>query len=189
MKNQFAQLIQNNESVHIYYNIDDMRSYLDNLVSYIVSGIEQERHTLVIESERLIPLIFEKLEGILTEDQLIYIHTINNFDYYCSSGSFQPAIIFEHLSRHLDPFYKNNRSFQIWAHVEWGQQEGIVSILEEFENEADKLVNKGGLYLVCAYDEERVPEVLKLALMKCHPYVILENKITPSNLYVMTDAV
>ena len=36
------------------------------------------------------------------------------------------AIIFEHLSRHLDPFYKNNRSFQIWAHVEWGQQEGIV---------------------------------------------------------------
>ena len=49
MKNQFAQLIQNNESVHIYYNIDDMRSYLDNLVSYIVSGIEQERHTLVIE--------------------------------------------------------------------------------------------------------------------------------------------
>ncbi|MEH6886867.1 3-ketoacyl-ACP reductase, partial [Priestia megaterium] len=76
MKNQFAQLIQNNESVHIYYNIDDMRSYLDNLVSYIVSGIEQERHTLVIESERLIPLIFEKLEGILTEDQLTYIHTI-----------------------------------------------------------------------------------------------------------------
>ncbi|MEH6868209.1 3-ketoacyl-ACP reductase, partial [Priestia megaterium] len=70
----------------------------------------------------------------------------NNFDYYCSSGSFQPAIIFEHLSRHLDPFYKNNRSFQIWAHVEWGQQEGIVPILEEFENEADKLVNKGGLH-------------------------------------------
>ncbi|MEH6917000.1 3-ketoacyl-ACP reductase, partial [Priestia megaterium] len=59
----------------------------------------------------------------------------------------------------------------------------------EFENEADKLVNKGGLYLVCAYDEERVPEVLKLALMKCHPYVILENKIAPSHLYVMTDAV
>ncbi|MEH7092985.1 3-ketoacyl-ACP reductase, partial [Priestia megaterium] len=77
MKNQFAQLIQNNESVHIYYNIDDMKSYLDNLVSYIVSGIEQKRHTLVIESERLIPLIFEKLEGILTKDQLTYIHTIN----------------------------------------------------------------------------------------------------------------
>ncbi len=88
-----------------------MRSYLDNLVSYIVSGIEQRGILLVIESERLIPLIFKRLEEILTEDQLTYIHTINNFDYYCSSGSFQPAIIFEHLSRHLDPFYKNNTIF------------------------------------------------------------------------------
>ncbi|MFE3979911.1 MULTISPECIES: MEDS domain-containing protein [unclassified Priestia] len=189
MKNQFAQLIENNKSVHIYYNIDDMRSYVDNLVSYIVSGVEQERHTLVIESERLIPLIFKRLEGILTKDQLTYIHTINNFDYYCSSGSFQPAIIFEHLSKHLDPFYKNNTSFQIWAHVEWGQQEGIIPILEEFENEADTLVTEGGLYLVCAYDEERVPEALKLALMKCHPYLILENKIRSSDLYIMTGAV
>jgi hypothetical protein len=68
LKNQFAQLIEKNESVHIYYNIDDMRSYLDNLVSYIVSGIEQERHTLVIESERLIPLVFKKLEGVLTKN-------------------------------------------------------------------------------------------------------------------------
>ncbi|MGE7218541.1 MEDS domain-containing protein [Priestia koreensis] len=189
MKNQFSQLINDNDSIHIYYNIEDSEGYLNNLVSYIVSGVEEKRHTLVIESEKLIPLLFEKLEKTLTKEQLTYIHTINNFDYYCSSGSFQPPVIFDHLSKHLDPFYKNNLSFQIWAHVEWGQQEGVVPILEEFENDADKLVNEGGLYLVCAYDEERVTDVLKLALMKSHPYVISENKIIPSDLYTLTNAI
>lgn len=79
MKNQFSQLIENNESIHIYYNINDKRNYLDNLVPYIVSGVEQERHTLVIESERLIPLIFKKLEGMLTKEQLTYIHILRFF--------------------------------------------------------------------------------------------------------------
>jgi len=189
LKKQFSQLIKDNDSIHIYYNIKEREGYLNNLVSYVVSGVEEKRHTLVIESEKLIPLLFKKLEAILTNEQLTYIHTINNFDYYCSSGSFQPPVIFDHLSKHLDPFYKNNLSFQIWAHVEWGQQEGVVPILEEFENDADKLVNEGGLYLVCAYDEERVTDGLKDALLKSHPYVISENKITPSHLYTLTKVI
>jgi hypothetical protein len=32
-------------------------------------------------------------------------------------------------------------SFRIWSHVEWSGQEGILTILEEFENEADRIVN------------------------------------------------
>ncbi|MFY4774286.1 hypothetical protein [Metabacillus sp. RGM 3146] len=36
----------------------------------------------------------------------------------------------------------------IGAHVEWGGQEGILIILEEFENEADRFVSEQGLYLV-----------------------------------------
>lgn len=183
MKNIFSQLTAESSSVHIFYNITERQTYLDNLVSYILSGIEQGEHILIIESERLLPLLYKEINAVLTKEQLSQIHTINNFDYYCSSGSFQPEVIFNHLSQTLVPFYEKQLSFRIWAHVEWAEQEGILTILEEFENEADEIVSEQGLFLVCAYDAERVPESLKTSLMKCHEYIMLENEIIPSELY------
>ncbi|MED1203518.1 MEDS domain-containing protein [Heyndrickxia acidicola] len=185
MKFNFDQLIKENESVHIYYNITHLQTYIKNTVSYIISGIHQGQHILIIESEKLIPHIFKALEGHITKDQQSYIHTVNNFDYYCSTGSFQPAVIFDHLSKTLKPFYDQHIPFRIWAHVEWSEQEGILTILEEFENEADKIVQDQKLYLVCAYDEERVPESLKTSLMKCHEYIMKDDEIIISELYQM----
>lgn len=187
MKKIFSQLNQlvkeESKGVHIYYNITDPQAYINNLVAYIQSGVEQGDNILVIESERILPQIKAELAKVLTGEQLKTIHTINNFDYYCSSGSFQPAVIFEHLGKTLEPFIENNISFRIWAHVEWGEQEGIIPILEEFENEADRVVTEQGMYLVCAYDKERVPESLETKLMKCHKYTLVNNEIVLSNLY------
>ncbi|OIK10305.1 MEDS domain-containing protein [Bacillus sp. MUM 13] len=188
MQKEFSQIIKDNKSVHIFYYITEQQSYLNNLISYIRSGIEQDDHILIIESEKIILQLNRQLKGILTKQQMSHVHTINNFDYYCSNGSFQPHVIFSYLNNILKPFYDNGLSFRTWAHVEWhDEQESILAILEEFEKEADRLVNEGGLYLVCAYDSERVPESLKTALMSCHEYIIKGNKIYPSDMSPLQD--
>ncbi|WP_257985260.1 MEDS domain-containing protein [Bacillus sp. T33-2] len=139
MKEKFSQLIKENKHVHITYYITETESYLNNLISYILSGVEENHHILVIQSERLIPQLYSKLEKVLTKDQIAQVHTINNFDYNMSTGSFQPDTIFENLTKIVAPFYEKNISFRTWAHVEWGQQEEIYKILEELENKADRL--------------------------------------------------
>jgi hypothetical protein len=183
MENKFSELIKESDSVHIFYSMTELHSYINNLVSYILSAIKQDEHIFVIENERIASLLFKELESVLTKEQLTHIHTINNFDYYFSNGSFHPPTIFEYLSRTLEPFIENNISFRIWAHVEWSEQDEILTILEEFENEADRLVYEQGLCLVCAYNEARVPDSLKTALMKCHEYILSEGEIVSSNLY------
>lgn len=183
MENKFSELIKENDSVHIFYSVAELEPYINNLVSYILSAVKQNEHIFVIENERLLSLMYAELESVLTKEQLTHIHTINNFDYYFSNGSFHPPAIFEYLSETLKPFNEKNVCFRIWAHVEWSDQKEILTVLEEFENEADRLVGEQGLFLVCAYDEERVPDSLKTALMKCHEYILSEDGILPSGLY------
>ncbi|KIL48503.1 MEDS domain-containing protein [Jeotgalibacillus soli] len=183
MKNKFSNLCKESHGAHIFYYVTEEETYLNNIVSYIGSGIEQGDHILLIESERLLTLLTQKLTAVLTPEELTHLHTINNFDYYFSSGSFHPPAIFEYLSKTLKPFVENDISYRIWAHVEWSEKEAILNLLEEFEKEADRLVNDQELCLVCAYDAVRVPDSLKTALLKCHKYFLTEDEIIPSKLY------
>jgi len=187
MKSAFSKLTNKKNGIHIFYSIEEIETYLNDLVSFVLAGVEQGDHVLVIESEKIIPKLNEKLLPLLSDEQLTYIHTINNFDYYCLNGSFQPRVIFTNLSSAIKSFNKNNSSFRAWAHVEWAEQEGITAILERFEREADNFVAENGLYIVCAYDDDRVPCSLKTTLMKYHEYVLTENRIIPSAIYEHTN--
>ncbi|MCE4050956.1 hypothetical protein [Bacillus sp. Au-Bac7] len=104
VKALFSSIIKNNNYVHIFNNITDQKEYLNKVIDYILSAIEQEKHILVFESEKLILDLHKELENILTKEQLSYVHTINNFDYYFSTGSFQPSVIFNNLTKILSPF-------------------------------------------------------------------------------------
>ena len=186
LKKKFSKLnkmIKEEKGVHIFYQIKEQDTYICHLITFVESALEQGDQILLIESQRIMNKLRDELKLRLTREQMKSIHMINNFDYYMSTGSFQPSIIFDHLSKTLQPFFDEGISFRIWAHVEWGQQDGIMPILEEFECEADKVVSEMGLYLVCAYDQNRLPNEITEKLMNCHGYVMLEQDIIPSELY------
>ncbi|MCP3764059.1 MEDS domain-containing protein [Domibacillus sp. A3M-37] len=186
MENEFSKLIKENDSVHIFYSMTELRPYINNLASYILSAIKQGEHVLVIENERVTSLMYKELKNILTKDQLTHIHTINNFDFYFSSGSFHPPAVLDYLSRALKPFYEKKVSFRIWAHAEWSDQGEGLTLLQEYENEANRMIREQGLFVVCAYDEKRMSNSIKTMLMKYHEYILSEDGIIPSDLYQNT---
>ncbi|MGD6875104.1 MEDS domain-containing protein [Bacillus infantis] len=188
MKEKITELTLARKDAHIFYSSHQLDHYLSAAADYIVAGIEEGDHIILIENDRIFSLLEEKLKPLLHKEQLGQILHINNFDYYFSSGSFNPPYIFDYLDNILKPYNEHNISFRTWAHVEWREQEGILEILEEFENEADRLVNENSLLLVCAYDAERVPDTLRTALMKCHEFVMTEDSIIPSDLYAKTES-
>ncbi len=188
MKEKIVELTQSRKDAHILYSSHQLDHYLNTLVDYIVAGIEQGDHIILIENDRIFLLLKEKLNSLLRTEQFGKILHINNFDYYFSSGSFNPPYIFDYLDNVLKPYYEQNISFRTWAHVEWHDHDGILEIIEEFENEADRLVSENSLLLVCAYDQERVPESLHTALIKSHEFVMTEDNIIPSDLYGGTES-
>lgn len=185
MKEKIINLTSTKKDAHIYYSSNEIVHYVNNAVSYIIAAFEQGDHIIIIENDRLYALILAELNKQLGEDFDHKIHFLNNFDYYFSSGSFNPPIIFKYLEKVIQPYVANQISFRIWAHVEWHDEDGILEILREFEKEADVLVKEMPVILLCAYDEERVPSSLNHHLMECHDYIMTEKDLLPSASYLV----
>ncbi|WP_255472975.1 hypothetical protein [Planomicrobium sp. CPCC 101079] len=47
--------------VHVFYATKDVTRYIENAVSYIVSGIEQGDQIFFFENDRLYPMILKKV--------------------------------------------------------------------------------------------------------------------------------
>ena len=161
---------ETNESIgaHILYTFDDEDIYLENAVKYIVSGLEQGYHVLIIESKRNIPKMREKLESLLTEEQLSKAHYVNNHDFYILNGNFHAPTILNYFSRFIGPLLDDKGSCLTWAHVEWGDDQEMSKVIAEFEKESDKRVCELGTISVCAYNSARISDDLKEELYKTH---------------------
>ncbi|MGM0922337.1 MAG: MEDS domain-containing protein [Bacillota bacterium] len=175
------------KNAHIYYSINEIDNYLNNAAAYIIAGIEKGDHIIFVENDRIFPLLQKKLKTHLNRQQMNLIHHVNNFDFFCLSDGFNPPFIVDYLTKTLKFNFDKNISFRIWTHVEWGEQEGILRIIEEFEKEAMGRVSDMRLLLVCAYDSERIPDWLNTALMTCHEFIMTEDGVVPSNLYIKSE--
>ncbi|KAB7671207.1 MEDS domain-containing protein [Bacillus sp. B1-b2] len=175
--------LQTIEKAHIFYLNKSLHQYIDKVTSYILTGINKLEHVFLIENDRIFSLIMKNLPNSIMPEEMKRIHHINNYDYYFSSGSFNPPYIFEYLNNELDYYMQNKLPFRIWAHVEWAADEGVKEILVEFEREADEIVQNNQILLICAYEEDRLSLSLKEPLMSCHEYIMTDDDLVLSTNY------
>ncbi|MGM0754309.1 MAG: MEDS domain-containing protein [Bacillota bacterium] len=183
MKEKIGKLLNENQCTHILYSYHDRNRYLENVIAYVLEGIEKGESIVLIENERNLNVLLKQLNNQLTDDQLKKIKVISNFDFYQSSGSYHPPAIYEQLTKSITPFLENGLSFRSWTNVEWGTLDNPSSIIEWFETETDRVVHEHNLTLVCAYEAERMPEHLEEALKKSHPHIMKDDDIMVSKVY------
>jgi hypothetical protein len=162
---------------HIFYHYNNVENYINHVVSYIVTGIKNGDHILLIENDRNIIHINKLLEKQLRKEQLSKVHFINNFDFYYSNGDFHPHTILNYFSKNIEPFLETGASICTWGLIEWGDDKEISNKIEEYETQVDKLVNEKGLLSVCAYDANRTSNSLKEALMRCHGVMMTDDEV------------
>lgn len=184
---QLTKKLQVSNGGHILYFYDDLPHYINNALSYIVTGLEQEHHILFIDSKERTHLIEEKLKQVLSDEQRMKVHFYDSCVFYALHGDFHCQSIVNHFGDILKPFLESQISVRTWAHVEWKEQDGIVDVLEEYEFIADSSVNGMGLISVCAYDAKSVPASLLTKLMRSHEYLMTDDELIRSNLYKNTD--
>ncbi|KMM39310.1 MEDS domain-containing protein [Guptibacillus hwajinpoensis] len=183
MHSQMNQLFVDQKSVHVLYAYRGMQKYMEQVLSYIKEGVLAGDYVILIENDRLYRMIEKELNGILTEEQMKFVHRVNSFDFYFSSGSYHPPAIEAYFNQMVQPYIEKNISFRSWAHVEWASMEEPLHLIEDFEKIVDGAVNQYSFPLICAYDGERMPDYLVKILMETHPYVLMDENFIHSDQY------
>ncbi|WP_308464579.1 MEDS domain-containing protein [Fictibacillus barbaricus] len=177
------QLFKEQRSVHVLYSYKVMKNYIEQVVSFIHDGIVAGDYVILIENEPFYRIIHKELNQRLTKEQMEFVHRVNNFDFYYSSGSYHPPAITDYFNKVVQPYAENKISFRSWAHVEWATMEDPLHLIEDFERIVDQAVNHLSFPLICAYDGNRMPDYLITILMETHPYVLMEDDFIPSEQY------
>ncbi|WP_176215198.1 MEDS domain-containing protein [Cytobacillus gottheilii] len=181
--------IEIKNKAHILYTYHSEENYVNNAVSYIMTGIANDHHVILIENEYFSKKIQRKLKAVLAEEDLKKVHFTSNYDFYLANNHFHIDRIVQCFGEVLDPLMTQNISVRTWAHVEWPEEANIDQTLIDFEQCADHEINQHGIISVCAYDGKRISASLQNKIMEWHEYFMTDDALVRSYLYRGNDAI
>jgi len=162
---------------HIFYQFHNSDYYLQNVVTFITTGVKLGTHIILIENDRNFIRINKMLKRELSQEEFTKVHFINNFDFYFKNKCFEPQRVFAHFEKNILPYLENNVPVWTWGLVEWGDDHEIIQQIEEYEKKVDRFVHDKGLISVCAYDGNRTPHTLSEMLIRCHSVMLTDDTI------------
>ena len=180
---QLTQMMRVSNHGHILYIFDEVESYIENVVSFITTGIEQGHQLLVIDNKENYKLINNRLQEVLPIKERDLVHYVDNYEFYRLYGDFQCDSIANHFAVLLKPFLDQQIPVRTWSNVEWRDQDHIFSKLEEFENRADHFVRDTKMISVCSYHGQKISATLQNMLLGNHEYFMTDRVLVKSNLY------
>lgn len=185
MENQNVQLneLMQISSGHILYFYEDHETYLENAVSFILTGIDQGHHLLVIDNLQHIGKIYQKFQKRTSQDKMGLVHFFDSHEFYSTHDDFHLDTILKHSADVLEPFMKNEPMVRTWAHVEWKEQDEILPKLKHFETISDHNVNDLGLLSVCAYNGNHISTSFLYEMLKSHEYFMTDKELQKSSFY------
>ncbi|MGM0750716.1 MAG: MEDS domain-containing protein [Bacillota bacterium] len=172
------------EKGHVFYQFQAEEAYLNNLMLFIRSGLENNQHMLIIESMRNINKVKNRINRIFSVEQRSSIYLVDNFDYYFLNGDFNTQNILNHFKKDIATIKNLNTSIRTWANVEWTSTEPDAEVLKKFESIADDYVLQEGLLSVCAYSKNVLSDALINTLEQVHMYVMTDDSIGFSKVYL-----
>lgn len=164
---------------HGLYLFKNQDQYITRVADFVISGAKRGEYSIIIENDRLLPLITKRLMETADESSLEKAKFINNFDFYYSKGDLGINSIFDFLPTLIEGYSERDVAIRSWAHVEWRDEQEVITKLLFSEQSADTIVTETELLSVCAYDSERVSKDLEEGLLNCHNFLINdENRLT-----------
>lgn len=174
---ELTSTVRQTDGAHIFYLSEEKEAYIKNALVFILDGIRNGDYVLMIENPRLMPLIYQQLEQLVTEEELKSVKFANNFEFYWREGNFLPVSIIHYFENTLNAATSSGQSFRTWGHVEWGSGQDFEEEILTYDKSASQFITENKFIAVCAYDLPRVSERLKEQLSAQHSYLMEDNGI------------
>ena len=104
MNSKMSQLLEDRKNVHVLYSYNEVEHYIKQVLGFIEDGIASGDYVILIENDRLYPIIDRELSKRLTKEQMEFLHFVNSMDFYWSSGSYHPPAIAEYFNITVQPY-------------------------------------------------------------------------------------
>jgi hypothetical protein len=161
---------------HGLYFFKNQEQYVTRLVDFVINGIERNEYSIIVENDRIIPLVSKKLAELFDESRLEKVVFVNNYDFYYANGNFSVNSIFDFIPNLIEGYSEIDLEIRSWAHVEWRDEQEINRKLIDSEQEAGIIVSEPEILAVCAYDSDRVSTELEKGLLSCHNFIISDKE-------------
>lgn len=168
---------------HILYFYTSKSSYIDNLVAYVIDGINLRNNIIIIDELLIYEEVKEKLLRMYTIEDLQNVFFEDCGTYYGIQGDFSAEEVNKNFTTILQNLPNNNRTIQTWGKVVWKDQEGISSKLVNSEQKADCCVKANRIISLCAYDSAQTPANVLIDLLKNHDYFMTDTELILSPFY------
>ena len=168
---------------HILYFYETMEAYLDNAISFMLTGFQQGQHIIYVDSRERYEIVKQRLRAQVSERELDLIRYVDYKEFYSLGKTFHFEHVYKNFMEATRPFIEKQIPIRAWGHVEWTDQNDILNQLQSYECLCEKAVNELGVLTVCAYSGDRVSVNLSSRLMRSHEYVMTDKELMHSVLY------
>ncbi|MFC3210121.1 MEDS domain-containing protein [Planomicrobium okeanokoites] len=174
---ELTSALREKDGVHIFYLSEEEEAYIKNILVFILDGIKNGDYIFIVENPRLTPAIYQRLEQLVTKDELKSVQFTNNFEFYWSEGNFLPVSIIEYFKAKLNEATSEEKFFRTWGHIEWGSGDDIEDEILLYDKSATQFISENKFIAVCAYDLTRVSAGLQEKLRTRHSYLMEDDRI------------
>lgn len=185
MRDQNVQLndVMQISSGHILYFYENDEAYLENAASFVLTGIEQGHHLMLIDHKQHLAKLDEMLQERTSQDHLGKVHYFDSHSFYGGYEDFHVDAILQYSAELLESYKEQNITIRTWAHVEWEDKDEILPKLSELECISNHNVDKFGLISVCAYNGKQVSTSFFYEMLKHHEYFMTDTEIQKSSFF------
>ena len=172
---------------HIVYTYRDVQKYLENLLAFIVEGIEKEQLIICVDKKEYLDDLSNRLKDMgFTENQLSEVILANSADFYAVQETFNIEQININFAELIGPYFTATRETRIWGSVVWcdQDQEQLKTRMSLHEHNYDCFVSENpNVLAVCAYDALTLPASFMNAILQTHEFHMTDTDFAPSHLY------
>lgn len=181
--------IELTKGAHILYTYSDEGIYIQNVVSFLSTGLELKHGTVLIEHRAVYETVLAHLSARgFSQKQLNTIIYAENDEFYRTHRSFDMSSILLTLGELVKPYTDQDVPIRIWSKVKWKEDVCcIVKELSDYEIEADKVLEQIRTFTICVYDGRELPVSAYVELMKGHSYMMTDEALMPSMFYRKQD--
>lgn len=175
------------EGRHILYTFTERASYVDNLVQYIIEGIEKNEQVFCAEQMDVLNYISERLKQAgYTDEQLADVYLVEANRFYGVHDTFSVDYLNNSFAQSVFPYLDFSRDVRLWGTVVWqGGNEGISDEeIYSYEYAYDNLIaEKTNMLSVCGYDASTLSASLMNSLLETHEFHMMDRGLVRSHLY------
>ncbi|MDF2947949.1 MAG: histidine kinase [Bacillales bacterium] len=172
-----------NDGAHILYTYTESDKYVNNAVSFLYEGLNNNTLIVFIEDKEITLRIIDELQSVgITDLQMENLITLQKSDFYLEGNRFDSVGAESKLVKIIEPYIKKKQLIRTWGSVPVPDNESLLKLIT-YEFNCHDYIFENSIISVCVYNGLMTPAYLQNELLKSHSHLMTDDQFCLSPFY------